>query len=93
MKGSSGEPLRTPARQCRHPPRALPGRCSATHPLNLIEARLKEEEVQYIVVRFDAWLYQGFDDARAALMEAIAARLVEETERNAKKLRALAQST
>ena len=29
-----------------------------------------------IVVHFDAWLYQGFDDARAALMEVISADLI-----------------
>jgi hypothetical protein len=46
--------------------------------LNLIEANLLEEplESRSIVVRFDAWLYQGFDDVRAALMEEIAARLL-----------------
>ena len=30
---------------------------------------------QYIFVSFNAWLYQGYDDARAALMEAIAVKL------------------
>lgn len=29
-----------------------------------------------IVVKFDAWLYQGFDDARAALMEVVARELI-----------------
>ncbi len=48
--------------------------------LNLIEAKLPEDtpDRKFVVVRFDAWLYQGYDDARAALMEAIARRLVEE---------------
>lgn len=32
---------------------------------------------KYVYVEFNAWLYQGYDDARAALMEAIAARLAE----------------
>lgn len=38
--------------------------------LNLIERELKQSggAEAYLVVRFDAWLYQGFDDARAALM-------------------------
>jgi predicted KAP-like P-loop ATPase len=51
--------------------------------LNLIEANLlgEREESGCIVVRFDAWLYQGFDDVRAALMEEIAARLLEAAER------------
>lgn len=47
--------------------------------LNLVEARLVAPETNhnFIVVRFDAWLYQGFDDARAALMEVIASTLIE----------------
>ncbi len=47
--------------------------------LNLIESNLvpEKESSGFIVVRFDAWLYQGFDDSRAALMEVIASTLVE----------------
>ncbi|MBK4717642.1 hypothetical protein JJL56_02050 [Azospirillum sp. YIM DDC1] len=47
--------------------------------LNLIEGGLSTEERKgkFIVVRFDAWLYQGFDDSRAALMEVIATMLLE----------------
>lgn len=41
--------------------------------LNLIENNLCSED--FIVVRFDAWLYQGFDDSRAALMDVIASTL------------------
>ncbi len=51
--------------------------------LNLIEAGLaknSEGDQGYIVVRFDAWLYQGFDDARAALMEEVASRLLKAAE-------------
>lgn len=33
------------------------------------------EEKKYIFVEFNAWLYQGYDDARAALMEVIATQL------------------
>lgn len=29
-----------------------------------------------VVIKFDAWLYQGFDDARAALMEVVASELL-----------------
>lgn len=47
--------------------------------LNLIEADLKRRSSHgVIVIRFDAWLYQGFDDARAALMDVIARALCEE---------------
>ena len=47
-----------------------------------LERREREEHVgdgdfqsKYIFVSFNAWLYQGYDDARAALMEAIAVQL------------------
>lgn len=50
--------------------------------LNLIEQKLQSEnEKDYILIKFDAWLYQGFDDARAALIEVITleiAKLVED---------------
>ena len=35
----------------------------------------------FVFVEFNAWLYQGFDDARAALLEVIASSLVEEAEK------------
>src|SRR6185295_9198305 len=38
---------------------------------------------QFIFVVFNAWLYQGYDDARAALMDVIASRLAEEAEKRA----------
>lgn len=51
--------------------------------LNLIEADLKRRvNDDVIVIRFDAWLYQGFDDARAALMDVIARALYEEAKQN-----------
>lgn len=52
--------------------------------LNLIEADLKQRANDgVIVIRFDAWLYQGFDDARAALMDVIARALYEKAKENA----------
>lgn len=46
--------------------------------LQLVEAKLpKQGENVPIVVRFDAWMYQGFDDARAALMEVVSRKLLE----------------
>jgi predicted KAP-like P-loop ATPase len=45
--------------------------------LRLVEARLpRGGENPPIVVKFDAWLYQGFDDARAALMEVVSRDLL-----------------
>src|SRR6266850_2161840 len=45
--------------------------------LRLVENELSKSKDAFIVVRFDAWLYQGFDDARSALMSVIAADLLE----------------
>ena len=36
--------------------------------LKLIEHHLEKNEKNWIVINFDAWLYQGYDDARAALL-------------------------
>ena len=35
-------------------------------------------EREFVFVEFNAWLYQGYDDARAALMDVIASKLEEE---------------
>jgi len=45
--------------------------------LKLVEAELATQPDCYLLVKFDAWLYQDFDDARAALMAVIAAALLE----------------
>lgn len=51
--------------------------------LNLIEKELDSNELdEFIVVRFDAWLYQGFDDSRAALMEVIASTLIQASKKD-----------
>lgn len=51
--------------------------------LNLIETDLQASpQAEFIVIRFDAWLYQGFDDSRAALMEVIASELETAAEGN-----------
>jgi predicted KAP-like P-loop ATPase len=52
--------------------------------LNLVEQGLEapDEKGKFIVVRFDAWLYQGFDDSRAALMEVIASTLMDAAKSN-----------
>lgn len=40
--------------------------------LHLVENKLQNAKVKPIlIIKFDAWLYQGFDDARAALMEVV----------------------
>jgi predicted KAP-like P-loop ATPase len=45
-----------------------------------LEQRSKEELSKFVLVEFNAWLYQGYDDARAALIEVIATRLAKEAE-------------
>jgi predicted KAP-like P-loop ATPase len=46
----------------------------------------KEGEREFIFVEFNAWLYQGYDDARAALMDVIASKLEAEAEQRKKGL-------
>lgn len=46
--------------------------------LRLVETELNKDRDKYLIVKFDAWLYQDFDDARAALMSVISAALVKE---------------
>ena len=52
--------------------------------IKLIRAALSEraesQGEDFILVEFNAWLYQGYDDARAALLEVIASSLVKEAE-------------
>ena len=43
--------------------------------LKLIELRLDDDDKDWLVINFDAWLYQGYDDARASLLEVIATTL------------------
>jgi len=50
--------------------------------LKLIEQKLEQDETDWIVIKFDAWLYQGYDDARAALLEVIATALTEAADGN-----------
>ncbi|MBS8232477.1 KAP family P-loop domain protein [Marinobacter salarius] len=51
--------------------------------LKLIEEKLEQDEKKWIVIKFDAWLYQGYDDARAALLEVIARALTQAADGNA----------
>jgi predicted KAP-like P-loop ATPase len=49
--------------------------------LQQIEAQLAPHS-DVLVVKFDAWLFQGYDDARASLLEVIAQRLEEAADAN-----------
>lgn len=51
--------------------------------LKLTEAALNRDSKKYIHIHFDAWLYQGYDDARASILEAIAETLIKHADDNA----------
>lgn len=40
-----------------------------------------KEGKEYIQIHFDAWMFEGFDDAKAALLETIASELLREAEK------------
>ena len=46
--------------------------------------RAKKGQGDFVFVEFNAWLYQGYDDARAALMDVIASALAAEAEKRKK---------
>ena len=50
--------------------------------LNLIKKDLQKNGKNKLIINFDAWLYQGYDDARAALLEVIATELNKEAKGN-----------
>ncbi|HDS8579393.1 TPA: KAP family P-loop domain protein [Klebsiella variicola] len=50
--------------------------------LKLIEQKLEQDDKDWIVINFDSWLYQGYDDARAALLEVIATALTKAADGN-----------
>ena len=52
--------------------------------LNLVELELSKNSQDYLVIKFDAWLYQDFDDARAALMGVISSAIVDSAPNNLK---------
>lgn len=41
----------------------------------------EEKEKKYVFLEFNAWLYQGYDDARAALLQAVSDKLLEESKK------------
>lgn len=53
--------------------------------IRLIKASLDErtDHQKFVFVEFNAWLYQGYDDARAALLDVIAQTLIKHAEGNA----------
>ncbi|RYI12423.1 MAG: hypothetical protein EON48_13120, partial [Acetobacteraceae bacterium] len=44
--------------------------------LNLVKQDLERHDPKPVVIEFDAWLFQGFDDSKAALMEVVADTLI-----------------
>ncbi|MGE0531941.1 MAG: P-loop NTPase fold protein [Hyphomonadaceae bacterium] len=57
-----------------------------------LEARQKADDKRaFVFVAFNAWLYQGYDDARAALTEVIATTLQEEAHKRQKGIEKVAE--
>ncbi|MFT6873681.1 MAG: putative KAP-like P-loop ATPase [Roseivirga sp.] len=48
--------------------------------LELTKSALEDDGENFIQVSFDAWMFQGYDDAKAALLETIAETLVKRAE-------------
>ena len=48
---------------------------------NALTQRKDQKAPALVFVEFNAWLYQGYDDARAAVMDVIASKLSEEAEK------------
>jgi predicted KAP-like P-loop ATPase len=51
---------------------------------SLADRPKKKDDRDFVFVEFNAWLYQGYDDARAALMDVIAEKLQEEATKRGK---------
>lgn len=51
---------------------------------SLAQRPIAEGNREFVFVEFNAWLYQGYDDARAALMDVIASVLEDEAKRRGK---------
>ena len=49
-----------------------------------LDERARSQGPDFVFVEFNAWLYQGYDDARAALMEVIGNTLTHEAEKRKK---------
>lgn len=51
--------------------------------LNLTQKEITKTSPEFMHIEFDAWLYQGYDDARASILETIANELVTQTKKDA----------
>ena len=49
-----------------------------------IKKRIIDGGPEFLFVEFNAWLYQGYDDARAALLDVVASALEEKAEKSKK---------
>lgn len=49
--------------------------------LELTKSSLEKDSQEYIQIHFDAWMFEGFDDAKAALLETIASELLKEAKK------------
>lgn len=49
--------------------------------LKLKDGEKDDKEKNYVFLEFNAWLYQGYDDARSALLQAVSDKLLEESKK------------
>jgi predicted KAP-like P-loop ATPase len=54
--------------------------------VKMIGKELSEENTEYIFLEFNAWLYQGFDEAKIALLQSVSDKLLEKAETDEKLL-------
>jgi len=59
--------------------------------LRLADNGKEERDKQYIFLEFNAWLYQGYDDARAALLQAVSNKLLVESKKRTNTSRDITQ--
>lgn len=52
----------------------------------MIGKELSEENTEYIFLEFNAWLYQGFDEAKIALLQSVSDKLLEKAQTDEKLL-------
>ena len=50
--------------------------------VKMIGVSLREQDEKYVFLEFNAWLYQGYDDARMALLQSVADTLLAESRRS-----------
>lgn len=53
------------------------GKSSLVHLIGSALRQNNSDEKEYVFINFNAWLYQGFDDAKMALLQSVSDELLE----------------